>query len=436
MLGRWYRIAGVSLLLATAASPQELAPEVLLLSRIKRHLREELAHVPNYTCLETISRFRDDPRSHLQLHKGLTKLDTVRLEIVYSDGKEWYGSPGAKNLSVENPVAFVGGGMIGNGAFAMTLHTTLEGGIFTYRGEETLDGRPTVRYDFRVPRLLKPLQISMTGGVGTVGEEGSIWVDPQSLDLIRVESRAAEIPPSLPLQESTTNVDFAHMRIGGSDALLAQQADLNMLDDNGVESYNRIDFTHCRSYAATSAISFDSKPEGTGEAPGLFPLGANAPGPGAGPAVPAFLEVTVLLTTPVSDKDSIGTLIEGKISGDVLYKGKVAVPDGSVVHGRIRRLEHYQDRGVYAVGLEFAEVEVHGELLPFYADLLRVDKDPRIQPELSERMYVIVRSSPRLANQTITMPELPGVASFFIKDEHFTLPAGFRIVWRTRGLLR
>jgi hypothetical protein len=327
--------------------------------------------------------------------------------------------------------------MIGNGAFAMTLHSTVEGGIFTYRGEETLDGRPTVKYDFRVPRLLKPLQISMAGGAGTVGEEGSIWVDPESLDLIRVESRAAEIPPSLPLQESTTNVDFARMRIGGSDALLAQEADLNMLDDDGVESYNRIDFTHCRSYAATSAISFDSKPEGTGEAAaGTFPLGANAPGPGAGPAVPAFLEVTVLLTTPVSDKDTVGTLIEGRVSGDVVQKGKVAVPDGSVVRGRIRRLEHYQDRAVYAVGLEFAEVEVRGELLPFYADLLRVDKDPRIQPELSERKYAIVRSSPRLANETITMPELPGVASFFIKDAHFTLPAGFRMVWRTRGVLR
>jgi hypothetical protein len=273
------------------------------------------------------------------------------------------------------------------------------------------------------------LQISMTGGVDTVGEEGSIWVDPQSMDLVRVESRAAEIPPSLPLQESTTNVDFARMRIGGSDALLAQQADANMLDDDGVESYNRIDFTHCRSYRATSAISFDSKPDGAGEA-------APSPGPGAGPAVPAFLEVTVLLTTPVSDMDAVGTLIEGRISGDVVHKGKVVVPDGSVVHGRIRRLEHHRDRGVFAVGLEFAEVEVRGELLPFYADLLRLDKDPRIQPELSERKYVIASSSPRLASETITMPELPGVASFFIKEEHFTLPTGFRIVWRTRGLLR
>jgi hypothetical protein len=417
-------------MLACAAAPQDLAPEVLLLSRIKRHLREELAHTPNYTCLETVSRFRDDPKSRLQLHKGLTKVDTVRLEIVYSDHREWYGSPGARNLGADNPAAFIAGGMIGNGAFALSMHNMVEGGIFAYRGEETLDGRQTVKYDYRVPRLLKPLEISIKGGVGTVGEEGSVWVDPQSLDLIRVESHAVEIPPFLPLQEAGLNVDYARVRIGDSDALLAQQAGSNMLDADGVASYNRMEFTHCRSYAATSAISFDAKPEPSGEAAPAAPSPA-----GAGPAVPAFLEVTVLLTTPVSDKDAVGALIEGKTSGEVVHKGKVIVPAGSVVHGRIRRLEHYPDRQVFGVGLEFSDVEVRGELLPFYADLLRVDKDPRIQPELSRRIFVPGRSRVQANEETITLPELPGVASFFVKGADFTLPSGFRLVWRTRGLI-
>jgi hypothetical protein len=248
MFVRWAplsKIAAAILLTAYAAIPQDLAPEVLLLSRIKRHLREEIAHVPNYTCLETISRFRYDPKSLLPSHKGLTSLDTVRLEIVFAAGREWYGSPGARNWSVDNPVAFVGSGMIGTGAFAIALHNIIEGGIFTYRGEQTVDGRHVVKYDFRLPRLLKPLEIAVPGGVGTVGEEGSIRVDPQSLDLIRAESRAAEIPPFLPVEE-------AGMRIGDSNALLAQQADSSMLDGSNVKSYNRIEFTHCRSYTATS----------------------------------------------------------------------------------------------------------------------------------------------------------------------------------------
>ena len=149
----WPKIAGVSILLVCAAVPQDnlpkassgLAPEVLLLSRIKRHLRDELAHIPNYTCLETVSRFRNDSKSPLQTHKGLERQDTIRLEIVFSDHSEWYGSPGARDLSANSPISFIGGGMIGNGAFAMTLNNIVEGGIFTYRGDVDLERQAAER---------------------------------------------------------------------------------------------------------------------------------------------------------------------------------------------------------------------------------------------------------------------------------------------------
>lgn len=423
---RWWRIA-VIFALAYVATPQDLPPEVMLLARIKLHLEEELDHVPNYTCLETIFRFRDDPKSRLQAHKGLNREDTVRLEIVYTDHKEWYGSPGARNLSVDNPVAFVAGGMMGNGAFALTMHNILAGGIFTYRGEETLDGRRAVKYDFRVPRLLKPLDITIYGGKGTVGEEGSIWVDPQSLDLIRTEMRAAEIPPYLAVQEASMSVDYTRMRIGESNALLAQQAGSSMLDADGLLSYNRMEFTHCRSYSATSEISFGPTPPA--------PVELTFIASDQGPAVPPFLQLTMLLTTPVSDQDMVGSLLEAKTVGNVVHKGKVVVPDGSIVRGRIRRLDRYPDRKVFGVGLEFSEVEVSGTRLPFYADLLRVDKDKRIQAALSERVLARVRSGFEPVEQTITLPELPGVASFFIKGESFALPKGFRLIWRTRGMI-
>ena len=430
MLGRLRKVAAVCFMLASAAIPQDLAPEVILLSRIKRHLREELARTPNYTCLETISRFRHDPKSPLQSHKGLARLDTVRLEIVYTDRREWYGSPGAKSMSVDNPIAFIGGGMIGNGAFAMSMHNILEGGTFTYSGEEIVDGRPAAKYNFRLPRRLKPLEISMAGARGTVGEEGAIWVDPQSLDLIRVDSAAVEIPLYLPLQAADMSVDYAHMRISGSDVLLAQRADSSTLDTEGVESYNRMEFTHCRSYSATSEISFDAKPDDSG---GAAP---NRPAPAAPvAAIPAFLKATLLLTTPVSDKDAVGALIEGKILGNLVHRGKVAVPDGSLVHGRIRRLEHYPDRGVFVVGLEFTDVVVSGESLPFYADLLRINRDPRIQPTLDHQVFVNRGGAMRLTQESITLPELPGVASFFVKGANFTLPSGFRMFWRTRGII-
>jgi hypothetical protein len=163
-------------------------------ARIHAHLREEVAHVPNYTCLETVSRFRKDPRSRVGADHVLAPLGTVRLEIVYADHKEWFGSPGAQKVGEQNPSRFVGGGMMSNGAFAGTLNNVLNAAEITYIGEETVDGRQGVRYDFQLPRALAPLTVTISGVQGTVGQKGSLWVDPESMDLIRMESRATEIP--------------------------------------------------------------------------------------------------------------------------------------------------------------------------------------------------------------------------------------------------
>ncbi|HUB83743.1 MAG TPA: hypothetical protein VMB03_33325 [Bryobacteraceae bacterium] len=429
MLVRLAKVAGVLLLAACSAAPQELEeglkPEVLLLSRIKRHLREELAQVPNYTCLETISRYGNHQKAGGKIHKERIKLDTVQLEIVYTDGREWYGSPGAGQLSVDNPVAFIGQGMIGTGAFGIMMNNLVEGGIFKYRGEEVGGSRLAVKFDFRLPALYKPLEITKNGATGVVGEEGSLWVDPESLDLIRVEAHAVEIPPYLLINETSTSVEYARMRIAGTDTLLAQTADSRMVDDSGTESYNRIEFTHCHSYSSSSEITFDTK--------AVPDAGSVAAAPSLGPAVPAFLQVTILLTKAVSDKDSVGTLLQGKISGDVIRKGKIVIPDGSLVHGRIRALEHYPDLGAFAVGLEFMDVEVRGQSMPFYADFLHADEDSRTLTHF----FAHVKTTDRLetVNQVITQPELPGVASFFVRGSDFTLPAGFPLVWRTRGLL-
>ena len=156
----------------------------------------------------------------------------------------------------------------------------------------------------------------------------------------------------------------------------------------------------------------------------------------AGQSLPALLRITVQLTTSISDQDTVGTLIEGRISEDVLRKGRILIPNGSVVRGRIRRLERYQGGGSFIVGLEFTEVEVRGGSLPFYADLLRIDKNPRIQPALSERVLAADGAGVQVREETITLPELPGVASFFVSGMTFTLPRGFRMVWRTRGPIR
>ena len=69
------------LVLAGAAIPQDLPPGVLLFSRIQRHIREELQHLPDISCLETVRREHRPPNGELR------SLDTVRLEVLSTGAK-------------------------------------------------------------------------------------------------------------------------------------------------------------------------------------------------------------------------------------------------------------------------------------------------------------------------------------------------------------
>jgi len=432
-------LCGLALECLRPARAQELSPELRLLVRVKSHILKEVSNLPNYTCLETVTRFHRQlittPSGHVELHR-LEPLDTVVLEVVYSNHQEFYGATGDRELSVVDPTKFVGSGLMGTGAYALTLHNALEASRVTFAANETLAGRPTGKFDFHV--LGKAVEISIPGGIGTVGEKGSYWVDSTSLDLQRLEAHAIDIPAYLPLKEASMAVNYARMQLGESPVLLPQQADLHLTQTSGVEDYDWIEFTHCREFSAQSAIHFDS---GSHDLPGPSPADharTRSAGAAMAGAVPPFLRMNLHLTTPITNKDEVGRPIEARVSGDVVNKGTIVVRNGSLVRGRIRRLEHYRGTGGadYIVGIEFTEVEGVQGPLRFYADLVSMDKRPEIRPSLSERVLVKSTVGFEPETQTIVIPELPGVASFFVRGTPFTLPAGFGMVWRTRGLIR
>src|ERR1051326_8858571 len=74
------------------ACAQDLSPDLHFLVRVKSHILDELSNLPNYTCLETVTRFHRQPMrvpvQHLEVHK-LEPLDTVVLEVVYSNHQEF-----------------------------------------------------------------------------------------------------------------------------------------------------------------------------------------------------------------------------------------------------------------------------------------------------------------------------------------------------------
>ena len=428
-----FLIAG--LVSAGMACAQELPPGALLLSRVKRHLSEELRRLSTISCVETVHREEQPPRGRMR------PLDTVRLEVLTNGQKELYASPGDRKFSEREPVSYVGSGMLGNGLFGLYLGEIVLNayGSSQYKGEEAIGTRRLARYDYQISVMWSGQTVDVPGGSGKVGLHGSYWVDPESYDPVRLELQADNIPPALPVTELTTRIDYGRTVLNDNlTALLPETADLRLVLESGEVSHNVVDFTHCRVFGVESTIDFESP-----DSPGQTPAFGTASVDQILRSLPGGLQVAVKLTSRISGEMAVGTLIEGVVAGDVRDKHAVAIPAGSVVRGRIRRMERYSDPFSYfIVGLEFTEVEAKGIRYLFYADLAGIDPAPGVELRLSTQNATTIQDNGTLAGglsirqtvESLSLYDLPGVAAFFYKGEKLDLPQDFRTVWKTRPL--
>ena len=182
-------------MMAGPMRPQDLPPGVLLLSKVKSRLQEDMNRLPDISCVETVRREHQPPNGKMR------PFDTVRLEVLTDGHKELFASPGGRKFSEQDPISFAGSGMMGTGVFGPYLRDVLLNGNTSneYKGEEDVGGRRLARYDYRLPLMWSGQTIRMPEGFGRVGFHGSYWVDPLTYDVVRLELNAEDIPPTLPI---------------------------------------------------------------------------------------------------------------------------------------------------------------------------------------------------------------------------------------------
>jgi hypothetical protein len=417
-------------LAVSSLSAQDLPPGVLTLARIHDRVREAVERLPDCTCVETVARFRKSAGQDLK------PVDRAVLQILFSGGKELFASPGDTHWE-SDPFAFLTSGMMGNGIFALHLKAVFlnNQAIIRYKGDESPTGRREARYDFTISRMSSGYTVQHAGASGVVAERGSFWADPETYDLRRLEFHAEEIPPELLYADIFTAIDYDRVRIGESDVLLPRAADMRTIDVDGEENRNHIEFTHCQGFHAESTLVFGAPRDA---APAAGPAATPPKPAGAEGTVPPELLVTVALSAPLDDHAAVGSLIQGKVVGGIMQREMVLVPDGATATGRIRRLERYSDTGDYfIVALEFTRVETPGGDLRFYADLQDLDRREGVEMLLvntrSERGTLLPGLTlDNTYNQRIWTHEVAGVGTFFIRGASFSLPSGFKTVWKTQ----
>lgn len=334
-------------MLAAGAQEPGLPPESLLLARIRNVMANTLVRQPNYTCVQQVERSRRRlPRKRFELH------DVLRLEVALVDGKEMFAWPGARKFEQTDLARMVSEGAIGTGDFAIHARAVFSGGgpVFRHVGPETVRGHATVRFDFRVSRLVSGYRIRTPGHEAVTGYHGSFWTDAKTNELVRLEIDAEDIPEELGISSAHNLMDYERIRIGDSDFLLPFASELTMADLTGNESRNRTQFKDCRQYTGESVLKFDEAPESE---PAAAPPAAETDSPDV--AVEPGTRLEIRLATRIDSATSaVGDPVEAVLEQKLKVKGAVVLEKGAKLRGRITRLEQFSEGTLF--DLRFFEI--------------------------------------------------------------------------------
>lgn len=402
------------------AAQSGLSPEVLLLARIKVHMEQSLKRLPNYTCVETVERSRRRaPARKFEL------VDALRLEVAMIGRKELYSWYGENQFQERDLIDMVGGGAIGNGDFALHAYSVFLSSApsYTYAGEHMLEDRKAIRFEYRVPLLSSGYRIRVPPREARVAYRGSFWVDARTLDVLRLEVIADEIPEELGLREARTTIEYARIPIGEQEFLLPRRSELLMTDLAGNESRNRVEFSQCRQFTGESHLSFGDPPPDV-EPPEREVREIELPG---------GLGLELRLETPVDSQTSfVGDPLRAVVARQVKKGGRIVIPKGAVVTGRLTRLERLAaPASHYLVGFEFYTVEFDGVRAPFRGHLeqagtatSRLPGGPLsltyLPPDRRTTLLLLEPGSRR-----------PGAALLLARASRLQLPRGFTMLWNT-----
>lgn len=388
----WY--LGCLMAVAGPACAQEAETEEPegLIKRIQARMRENLERLPDYTCLQTVERWMRPSRK-----KEFEKVDTLRLEVGVDGDREIYAWRDAAQFEDKELREMVSRGTIGSGDFALHARNVFLGGsaAYSYQGLEEFEGRKVHRYEYGVAIEKSRYRIRVPPEEAVVGFSGSFLADAETLNLVRLEVAADEIPEKLGLAEAHIRMDYAWLRIGAGDFLLPKGSLMTMATATGEENRNQTDFSGCRQYVSESKIQFAGDTSAAGAEPGALNLPPRA-----------VLEIELVSEIDL-EAAAVGDKVEAVLKRPVEDNGRIVAPVGTTVRGNLVRLERNSiPFDHFEVGLKFHTLEARGAKTTFTATLDEVGRssglvreqkrmDPVFTKRRSTRFDILVRETPK-----------------------------------------
>jgi hypothetical protein len=235
-----------------AASPtRSPAPAESLIERAREAAWQFSQKLPNFVCQEFMSRFTQrGPQEKMPL-------DLVSAEIIYEDGHESYHNVKIDNRPTDRPLQEIDGSW-STGEFASILLELFHPNThaqFRSGGASTISGFIAQVYDFQVQSGNSHWMLHAGSQNLAAAYQGSVWLDPNTARVVRIEMQARNLPSDFPMATVETAVDYSYVTIGDTSFLLPVHAEaLGCERATSYCSHNIIDFRNYHEFKSEIKI--------------------------------------------------------------------------------------------------------------------------------------------------------------------------------------
>ena len=171
---------------------------------------------------------------------------------------------------------------------------------------------------------------------------------------------SAELPKAIGYCQVRRELDYARVRIGGNDALIPSGTHVLALGQDGGEWTNENAYSQCHEYVGESVVRFDN-PDPADRSAGTTPAD---PGNRQPVAIPSGLKFDCRIVTPLdSNRSAAGDPVEAVLRSPIRdFRGKVLVPSGAHIHGRLTKFSERSatryEKASYEIAIRFSNIEI------------------------------------------------------------------------------
>jgi hypothetical protein len=239
----------------TPIPPPSEADQKRIIDEVREYALGYAKRLPDFICTQVTRRYIDP--SGMEFWQ---RTDIITTRLTYFERKEEYKVLLVNNRMTEIPYDRLGGAT-SQGEFGTFLKQVFEPEsetTFQWERWATLRGNRVHVFNYRVSQSRSQWSINYQRVQEIVpGYRGLIYVDANSPAVFRITMEAENIPPSFPIQQASTVLDYDFIDIAGSSYLLPLRAVMRMREGKFLIK-NENEFRLYRKFGADTTITFET----------------------------------------------------------------------------------------------------------------------------------------------------------------------------------